>query len=144
MSTAPTTKVTGSCLCGAVSYEITGTLRKVVYCHCGQCRKTSGHYVAATACDTDRLTFDEDAGLTWYQSSDIATRGFCSRCGSSLFWKPEHGKYVAVMAGALDAPTGLNSREHIHMEDKSDYYELADGLPQFQQGHDGLWEDNAE
>jgi hypothetical protein len=144
MSTAPTSKVTGSCLCGAVKYGISGTLRKVVYCHCAQCRKTSGHFVAATACDTDQLDITEDAGLAWYQSSDIAARGFCSRCGSSLFWRPEHGKYVAVMAGALDAPTGLKSREHIYVDDASDYYDIADGLPQFQQDHADLWEDNAE
>jgi hypothetical protein len=142
MSTAPTNEVTGSCLCGAVKYSIHDTLRKVVYCHCGQCRKTSGHFVAATACDTDRLEISEDAGLSWYKSSDIATRGFCSRCGASLFWKPAHGKYVAVMAGTLDAPTGLTSREHIHVADASDYYELKDGLPQFPHDHEDLWESN--
>ncbi len=64
-------------MCGAVRYEVDGALRKVVYCHCAQCRKTSGHYVAATAADMNQLTFKEDAGLTWYQSSDIAERGFC-------------------------------------------------------------------
>ncbi len=142
MSTAPTTELTGSCLCGAVKFSINGTLRKVVYCHCEQCRKTSGHFVAATACDTDRLEILEDAGLCWYESSNIATRGFCSCCGSSLFWKPEHGKYIAIMAGTLDAPTGLRSREHIYVADASDYYELHDGLPQFPQNHDDLWEEN--
>lgn len=142
MSTAPTTEVTGSCLCGAVKYRISGTLRKVVYCHCAQCRKTSGHFVAATACDMDQLEFLEQSGLRWYESSDIATRGFCSACGSSLFWKPAHGMYIAVMAGAIDAPTGLVSRGHIHVADASDYYELGDGLPQYPHRHEGLWEDN--
>lgn len=142
MSTAPTTDATGSCLCGAVKFRISGTLRKVVYCHCEQCRKTSGHFVAATACDTERLEISEDAGLSWYESSDIASRGFCSRCGSSLFWKPAHGRYVAVMAGTIDTPTGLRSRQHIYVADASDYYELCDGLPQFPQDHDDIWEDN--
>ena len=142
MSTAQTARATGGCLCGAVRYELHGPLRKVVYCHCEQCRKTSGHFVAATAVDHEYLRLTEDAGLTWYQSSDIARRGFCKTCGSSLFWSPSHGKYVAIMAGALDAPTGLTSREHIHVEDASDYHELTDGLPQFPQDHPGLWEDN--
>ena len=132
----------GSCLCGAVRYEIDGPLRKVVYCHCEQCRKTSGHFVAATAVDHENLQISEDSGLAWYRSSDIAKRGFCRHCGSSLFWAPAHGKYMAIMAGALDAPTGLTSREHIHVDDKSDYYELTDGLPQFPQDHPDLWEDN--
>ena len=142
MSTAQTARATGGCLCGAVRYELHGPLRKVVYCHCEQCRKTSGHFVAATAVDHEYLRLTEDAGLTWYQSSGIARRGFCKTCGSSLFWSPSHGKYVAIMAGALDAPTGLTSREHIHVEDASDYHELTDGLPQFPQDHPGLWEDN--
>ena len=142
MSTEQTTRKTGGCLCGAVRYEVDGPLRKVVYCHCEQCRKTSGHYVAATAVDVDKLTFTEDSGLRWYRSSDIAERGFCQHCGSSLFWRPDHGKYVALMAGALDAPTGLTSREHIHVDDASDYYELTDGLPQYPQDHADLWEDN--
>lgn len=143
MSTAQTNKKTqtGGCLCGAVRYEIDGPLRDVVYCHCAQCRKTSGHFVAATAVSNDKLQITEDSGLAWYRSSDIAQRGFCRQCGSSLFWAPAHGKYMAIMAGALDAPTGLTSREHIYVDDASDYYELTDGLPQFPQSDKGLWED---
>ena len=144
MSTEQTTRRTGSCLCGAVRYEVDGPLRKVVYCHCEQCRKTSGHYVAATAVDIEHLHVTEDSGLTWYQSSDIARRGFCKVCGSGLFWEPAHRKYMAVWAGTLDAPTGLTSREHIHVDDASDYYELTDGLPQFPQDHADLWEDNSQ
>ena len=142
MSAVQTTRKTGSCLCAAVRYEVDGPLRKVVYCHCEQCRKTSGHYVAATAVDREHLHVTEDSGLAWYQSSDIARRGFCKVCGSGLFWEPSHRKYMAVWADTLDAPTGLTSREHIHVDDASDYYELTDGLPQFPQDHADLWEDN--
>jgi len=141
MSEVPTNKATGRCLCGAVSYEITGALRSVVYCHCEQCRRTSGHFVAATACDADDLKLLNDAGLQWYRSSPEAQRGFCAICGSSLFWQPEHGQYVAIMAGALDAPTGLSDREHIHTASASDYYSLTDGLPQFPEDHEDLWEE---
>ena len=141
MSKAPTTKATGGCLCGAVSYEITGPLRSVVYCHCEQCRKTSGHFVAATACDCENLKLLNDAGLQWFRSSPEAQRGFCSICGSSLLWQPDHGEYVAIMAGTLDAPTGLSDREHIHTASASDYYSLTDGLPQFPEDHEDLWEE---
>ena len=77
---AQTTEASGGCLCRAVRYEITGPMRRVVYCHCEQCRKTSGHFVAATSVQTDELHISEDSGLEWYQSSDIADRGFCRRC----------------------------------------------------------------
>lgn len=143
MSTAPMTRE-GGCECGAVRYAVSGPMRRVVYCHCGQCRRTSGHYVAATACDAEALQLSDDKGLTWYQSSPIAKRGFCSVCGASLFWKPDHGQYVAIMAGTLDVPTGLESREHIHTADASDYYSIADGLPQFAGDHDALWEEGGE
>jgi len=139
MSTAPTTR-SGGCECGAVRYTVSGSMRKVVYCHCGQCRRTSGHYVAATACDADDLAISNDAGLQWYRSSDIAERGFCKECGASLFWRPGHGKYIAIMAGTLDVPTGLSSREHIHTADASDYYSIDDGLPTFSGDHEDLWE----
>jgi len=141
MSTEPTTSNSGACECGAVQYEVSGVLRKVVYCHCGQCRRTSGHYVAATACATEQLQIKKDEGLTWYRSSEFAQRGFCNECGSSIFWRPDHGEYVAIMAGTLELPTGLVSREHIHVDDASDYYTLTDGLPQFPQDHEDLWED---
>ena len=137
-----TIKTTGCCLCGAVCYEISGTMPRVVYCHCAQCRKTSGHFVAATAVGPEQIKFKNDSGLTWYKSSDTADRGFCNTCGSSLFWRPVHGKYIALMVGALDVPTGLKSREHIFVADASDYYEINDGLPQFEQDHPDLWVDD--
>lgn len=142
MSTTPTAERHGSCECGAVRYTVTGPLRKVVYCHCSQCRRTSGHYVAATACATRDLRLDRDGGLRWYRSSAIAERGFCRDCGGNLFYRPEHGRYVAVMAGTLDVPTRLGAREHIHVDDASDYYSIDDGLPQYPGEHADLWEDN--
>ncbi len=126
------TDVTGRCLCGAVRYAVQGPLRPVSYCHCSQCRRTSGHFVAATACDVEHLALPEQAGLRWYRSSPQAKRGFCGECGSSLFWKPNSGREISIMAGTIDPPTGLDAVEHIFLADASDYYELADGLPQFQ------------
>lgn len=134
------TERSGACECGGVRYTVAGELRRVVYCHCGQCRRTSGHYVAATACGAGDLEVLNDESLAWYRSSPIAERGFCKVCGASLFWRPDHGDYVAIMAGTLDLPTGLTSREHIHTADASDYYTIGDGLPQYAEYHDALWE----
>lgn len=127
------TDATGSCLCGAVQYTVTGPLRPVDYCHCSQCRKTSGHFVAATACQPEHLKLGVDGGLKWYASSEIADRGFCEVCGSSLFWRPAYGRNISIMAGTLDAPTGLQAIEHIFVADASDYYTIDDGLPQHDQ-----------
>jgi len=136
---AQTTRATGGCLCGAVRYRVTGRLRRVVYCHCGQCRKTSGHFVASTACAPEHLEFISDDGLEWYRSSEKAQRGFCRTCGSSLFWKPEHGEHISIMAGTIDPPTNLTSNRHIFVDDASDYLVIADGLPQVGGDDEELW-----
>lgn len=120
----------GSCLCGAVAFDITGDLRPVIFCHCGQCRKTSGHFWAATQVPKNQLTMSNAAGLTWFRSSDHARRGFCRECGSSLFWEMDGQGATSIAAGALDSPSQLTAGKHIFMADKGDYYTIADGLPQ--------------
>ncbi|MCZ4281323.1 GFA family protein [Kiloniella laminariae] len=121
----------GGCLCGDVRYEIRGVLRDSIACHCKQCRKTSGHYVSATAVAKADFHILEDRGLRWYQSSDTARRGFCQNCGSSLFWDQDGRDQMGIMSGTIDGDTGIKTREHIFVEDKGDYYELGDGLPTY-------------
>ena len=116
----------GSCLCGAITYRVIGPLRPVIACHCAQCRKTSGHHVAATSAARDDVQI---AGtVQWYKSSETAQRGFCPICGSNLFWDGQ-GANLSIFAGTLDAPTGLTLSGHIYCADKGDYYDIADGLP---------------
>lgn len=123
----------GRCLCGAVRFEVDGPLRPVIYCHCTMCRRSSGHFDAATACAPEHLRLLGAATLRWYQSSALARRGFCSTCGSQLFWQPVHGGHVSIWAGTLESPTGLAAAKHIFVADKGDYYEIGDGLPQWPQ-----------
>ena len=129
--TDSTTSCEGGCLCEGVRYRVVGALRPVSFCHCDQCSKTSGHYVAATACRHEHLEIVSDATLTWYRSSPKAQRGFCNRCGGNLFWWPDEGHEMSIMAGTLDRPTGLTGENHIFLSSKSDYYDVNDGLPQF-------------
>jgi len=120
-------KQTGSCLCGNVAYEVTGPLRNVIGCHCSQCRKTTGHFLAATAASLSDFRLTREEGLVWYRSSDSASRGFCGRCGSTLFWRGDGRDYIAIAAGSLDGPTGLKLEGHIFCADKGDYYDILDG-----------------
>lgn len=125
---------TGSCLCGAVTYEISGPLQAVVACHCGQCRKMTGHYLAATAARHKYFRLVRHLGLKWYNASDLARRGFCRECGTTLFWEAHDDDKISIAAGTLDGATDLKIAAHIFVANKGDYYELADGLPQHQQG----------
>ena len=117
----------GSCLCGTVRYRVPDEFRYALICHCSQCRKTSGHFVAASQALSDDIQMVESSTLKWYRSSPEAERGFCSRCGGNLFWRPDRREppVTSIMAGTLDAPTGLRIIQHIFVQDKSDYYEVG-------------------
>jgi hypothetical protein len=116
----------GSCLCGAVSFDVTGALRPVIACHCAQCRKASGHHVAATSAPRDDVAVSGD--VTWYASSPAARRGFCGTCGSNLFWDGP-GVNLSIFAGAFDGDPGVRLAAHIFCDDKGSYYDLSDDLP---------------
>jgi hypothetical protein len=123
--------ISGSCLCGGVQYEVAGPMRDVVACHCEQCRRTSGHFVAASRTDLEDFTLVKDDTLTWYQSSDDAKRGFCQYCGGNLFWLPEDGGTISIYAGTLDPPTNLATAAHIFTDFKGDYYDIPPDAPRF-------------
>lgn len=125
-------KHSGSCLCGRVRFTTLRPLRGVVYCHCSQCRKQTGHHYAATNVAESHLEVEGADAITWYRSSAFARRGFCSTCGSALFWKSDGADDISILTGAFDAPTGLGGQAHIFVADKGDYYEISDGLPQFE------------
>jgi hypothetical protein len=122
----------GSCLCGAVRFRTRGALRGVVYCHCSQCRRQTGHFVAATSSADADIDIEGGEALSWYAASGEAKRGFCRTCGSVLFWKHNELDRVSIMAGAFDRPSGLEAESHIFVADKGDYYDICDGLPQFE------------
>ncbi|MGI9315735.1 MAG: GFA family protein [bacterium] len=114
----------GGCLCGGVRYRVTGELRDVINCFCSQCRKTSGHHVAATSVANTKFELLNQDTLKWYQSSQQARRGFCGDCGSNLFWQRDDAVTISIMAGTLEAPTGLATVQNIFLEDMSDYHEI--------------------
>ena len=125
--------VKGSCECQGVVFELIGELRDVVFCHCSQCRKTSGHYWAATQVSKGNLNLIKATSLSWYDSSDKARRGFCSVCGSSIFYERKGIDKISVSAGSLEIPTSLDRMRHIYVTSKGDYYDISDDLPQFEE-----------
>jgi hypothetical protein len=120
----------GSCQCGAVRFELSQTPTSATACHCVQCRKQSGHFFASANVPKDAVRLDGGEHITWYQSSEKIRRGFCSRCGSWLFWEPVHRDWTSVALGSIDGASGVQLQRHIFMAEKGDYYTLGDGLPQ--------------
>jgi hypothetical protein len=120
----------GSCLCGAVTFDVSCELPGADACHCNQCRKQSGHYFAATEVPTSALTVHGTQHLRWFHASAQARRGFCSSCGSTLFWDPLDRDSIAIAMGAFDGPTQTTLARHVYVADKGDYYVIDDDLPQ--------------
>ncbi len=118
----------GRCLCGVIRFETSATPEGASVCHCGQCRRQSGHLWASAQVPKNDLTVT--GPVTWFDSSDKAQRGFCPNCGSFLFWHAHDEDTISFALGALDAPTGITLEKHIFTADKGDYYDIADGLPQ--------------
>ena len=114
----------GSCLCSAVSYEVSGPLRPVWQCHCRRCQKTTGNFMAASSALAADITVEQFDALRWYSPDDDpnVAYGFCRRCGSSLFWRvvDQGGEPEAwsICAGTLDDGVAL-STEAIWFSDRA-------------------------
>ena len=120
--------LTGHCLCGAVTFRTGAEAQGASVCHCGQCRRQSGHQWASAQVPHAALEVTGD--VRWFRASDRAERGFCPVCGSFLFWRGDGEDRISFALGALDAPTGLRVTKHIFTADKGDYYDITDGVPQ--------------
>jgi hypothetical protein len=127
--------VSGGCYCGAVRYRAKDVPPDVIECHCSQCRKQAGHRYASTGGKTSDMEIEGTDKITWYRTSPEAERGFCSVCGSTLFWSRSNEDYTDILAASVDEPNDLQVTKHIFVESKGGYYEIIDGLPRFE-GYD--------
>lgn len=123
-------KRTGGCLCGAVRFEIAVPEPKFNICHCGMCRKWGAGPFMAVHCHGE-ASFSKDEGLAWYRGSKWAERGFCQRCGTSLFWRlaEDHAAMTVVSAEALDEPGDLTLERHIYIDAKPARYDFVGDQP---------------
>jgi len=131
-----TITASGGCLCKAVRYRVQGPLRDVIACHCTQCRRSSGHFVAATATAPENLIITEDRGLCWYEPPELYKRGFCKHCGSSLFFVSQTKSHdrISIAAGSLDNSVGIKLAAHIFVEEAGGYYQISDEVEQVNGG----------
>ena len=122
-------RITGGCACGEVRYVVDGRLRDIVTCHCEQCRRTSGHFVAATACRKVHFSLVKQSTLKWFTAVPGFRRGFCIQCGASLFFEEVGGERMSIAAGSLDQPQGLRIAAQLYTSEAGDYYALDPDVP---------------
>jgi hypothetical protein len=120
-----------------VQIEITGKVGALVYCHCSRCRRGSGTAFGANV-DVRRKYWTFVAGeelIREYDSSPGIIRAFCSRCGSPVYsLRADAPDVVRLRLGLLDEDPGRRSLAHFWVGSKAPWYEIVDGLPEFEQG----------
>lgn len=119
-------KLSGKCLCGAVSYEGQGD-GHFHACHCSKCRAWGGGPALGAVIGDVAVQGGEN--LSVFRSSDWGERVFCARCGSHVFWRMGDGSLTVAYAGALDQADALTLTLESFIEEKPACYALAGGHP---------------
>src|SRR5262245_57953218 len=126
------TSANGACLCGAVRFEVGLPANWVAHCHCTMCQRAHGAaFVTWVSVDagTARL-IDPDACLVFHRSSPEAERGFCRRCGSSLFFRSSRWPGELHVARAnVSTPLEQQPSEHAFFDTHVGWVPFDDGLP---------------
>ncbi|MGE0667216.1 MAG: GFA family protein [Sphingomonadales bacterium] len=124
-----TQTITGGCLCGACRYESAAEPLNIRACHCHVCQKaTGGPFYARVQVLLDTLAITGPVG--WYHSSERLRRGFCPKCGTTLFSERASANAIGLAMGSLDDPNRFSPTAHIWVSSKQAWIELDDGLPQ--------------
>jgi hypothetical protein len=124
---------TGSCLCGAVRFEVEGPLAPIQLCCCGHCRKAQGTAFAANipvASEAFRLLSGQ-AKLKEHRASPGKRRVFCGVCGSPVFsQRDETPQVLRLRAGLLDEPVEARPAFYFHTASKAAWWPPQGELPQ--------------
>ena len=126
-------KLLGSCLCGGITYEISGPLKSTLNCHCIMCRKAHGAaFRTRASIKSDDFRFLEgEQLLTYYESSPGERRSFCKTCGSVIITRfDSHPKYLGFALGTLDTDPKVKIERHVFTHYKAPWFEITDNLPQ--------------
>jgi hypothetical protein len=116
--------VSGHCLCGTVRFAAKLSSHDVQVCHCGMCRRWTGGPLMFV--DVEGVpVFEGREAIGLYRSSDVGERGFCTRCGSILFWKVAGEDKYTFAAGCLADASKLVLVKEIFVEDKPAFYDFA-------------------
>lgn len=113
----------GKCLCGAVTVAATAAKNHIGACHCSICRTWSGGPFLAAECGQD-VQFSGEDKISVFASSEWAERGFCSQCGTHLFYRLKEGGFYAVSIGLFDQHDWVLSEE-IFVDEKPAFYDFA-------------------
>ncbi len=123
--------ITGGCICGRIRFEISAPPISTGYCHCSICQKFSGSAMSTwTAFPKSAVSFGTEP--TYFGTSPIAERGFCSTCGASIAYcllQPKEAAHIVLFTPSLDHPENYAPVAHSGVETKMPWLEIFDDLP---------------
>ena len=114
----------GQCLCGAVKITASEAGDKVGACHCKSCRRWGGGPYMEIMCGT-AVSLEGEDSVTVFGSSEWAERGFCSRCGTHLFYRLKGTGDHMVPVGLFDDDDALVLDHQVFIEEKPAFYSFA-------------------
>lgn len=127
-----TTHYSGSCLCGAIRFDIEGEFERFFLCHCEHCRKDTGSAHAANL-------FSSSARLKWISGEEQITqftlpgtrhsRSFCRVCGSAVPMMQMNGMLLVVPAGSLNSEIRIKPDAHIFVSSRASWDEALESVP---------------
>ena len=122
----------GKCFCGAVAYTVADEFLYAAYCHCSNCRRTTGSaFKPFAGIEREKLVLAKGHEDLMVFGEDDGNDTHCKICGSLLYSVVRDGAYVHVAMGTLvDAPT-IRPSKHIFVGSKAPWFTITDGLPQF-------------
>ena len=124
----------GECLCRAVRYTVADAFEYALNCHCSNCRRTTGSaFKPFAGIPRDKLSLNEGDDHLLVYGGEKAHDVHCRRCGSLLYSVVRDGAYVHVAMGTLADDPSIRPSAHIFVGSKPPWFEITDGLPQYQE-----------
>ena len=114
----------GHCLCGAIQLTAADAGNDVGACHCGMCRRWGGGPYMEINCGSD-VRIDGAENLSVFDSSKWAERGFCSHCGTHLFYRIKETGQHMMPVGLFGNDDDLVFRSQVFIDEKPSFYQFA-------------------
>jgi len=132
-------KIKGSCLCKNIVFEIFNECRYSVLCHCTMCQKSNAEFSNYTKVKKENFKFLKKKNFKWFFSSKKFKRGFCSNCGSSLFFQSRSSnEEIAISSGSLNSKVPVKG--HIFYKDKKSNLSFPKIHKKFSQSAKGFFD----
>lgn len=121
--------MTGGCQCGRVRYEVDVENDEAYLCHCRMCQRATGGVSIAFMNAPQTAVRWAGEGPDWFQSSPIAHRPFCSRCGTPLGFSFLDGTNIDLTVGSFDDPYRFKPKHHFAVESRHEAWIDTRDLP---------------